>query len=171
MKRELKEKIVDELKSALSNSKGIWLTDFRGLDVETIGKLRRRLRENSLRYQVVKNSILQFALQKAKIEPLTMYLDGPTGICFGDDPVLVARILTEFQREVGAPNLKVGWFDGKILSPGEIKDIALIPGRDVLLSEFLNILVAPLSNLIFTLQSILRKLVLILDEVVKKKGV
>ena len=171
MKRELKEKLIVELESGLSKSKGVWLTDFRGLNVETMGKLRRKLRENSLRYQVVKNSILQFALQRAKIEPLTEYLDGPTGICFGDDPIVVARILTEFQKEAGAPRFKAGWFDGRILSPDEIKDIALIPGREVLLSELLNILVAPLSDFVFKLQSILRKLVLVLDEVAKKKGV
>lgn len=170
MKRAAKEIIVQHLSSDLKQSKFVWLTDFKGLNVETMGSLRKRIRDNSLKYRVVKNTLFHFALEKSDLSSLGEYADGSIGICLGDDPILAARTLVEFQRETGLLKLKGGWLDGRLFSALEIQQLATLPNRDILLAMFLGALAAPLSNFTYLLKSVLGGLVQVLKEINKKKG-
>ncbi|MCK4352874.1 50S ribosomal protein L10 [candidate division WOR-3 bacterium] len=170
MKIEAKKKFVQEFRTELEQSKGIWLTCFKGLTASDMVKLRRKTRENSLSYMVVKNSSLRFALDKTDMEPVLKYLEGPTGICLGDDPVITSRVLVEIQKELESLKINGAWFEGRLFSPTNIQGIALIPKREVLLSQLSSILVSPLSDLIFVLQDIPGRVVRALKETLNKKG-
>ena len=169
MKRELKEEYVRDLEAELGKYEVVWLTDFRGIDVESMNKLRKALFLNGMRYLVVKNSILRFAFDGIGLGALDEFIEGPTGICLGKDPVLGSKVLTKFQESAKEFKFKGCWFDSKVYSTSEIKEMAVVPGQDVLLSKLSGILISPLFNFVFLCKGILRKGVLVLDEISKMK--
>ncbi len=165
MKLEEKTKVVEELREKIDSVKGLWFTDFTGLPVAEMMKLRRDLREGSLTYHVIKKSMLKRAVEKSKVEENNEWFEGACGVCMGDDVIAGSRVLSAFE------GIKVNgaWFDGKAIPSGNIKDIAKIPGRDVLIGKLLSNLNMPIVSFIGTLRDILGRMVYVLDGVRKVK--
>jgi large subunit ribosomal protein L10 len=171
MKLEEKEKAVDELVEELKRARGIYLANFIELNVEEERKLRQRMRENSLFYKVVKNTVIRFACEKAGFDSLTEYLVGPTALCFGyDDPLLPSKIIQQFSRETGKLTIKASFLEGNIFDADATKKLANIPSRDALLSKLMATISSPLTNLSMLLKGILISLLFALNGVAKKKG-
>lgn len=166
MKVEEKARQVEELKDKFSQVKGLWFTDFTGLPVDAMVALRRDLRDNSLTYRVIKKSVLKRVLEKLGIEREAEWFDGGCGVCMGNDIVLGCRVLSGFE----GLKLKGGWFSGEVIPSLKVKEIAKIPGRDVLLGNLLADLNFSISGFVWVLQGILSKIVWVLDEVRRKKG-
>ena len=100
MAREDKEKQVQELTEIFKRAKSVYLTDFKGLDVNRTTELRKKFREQAVEYRVVKNTLAQLAAKNAGYDMLLEYLTGPTGMAFGiTDPIVPARILSEFAKD------------------------------------------------------------------------
>ena len=165
MKIEEKAKVVEELKKKLCDVKGLWFTDFTGLPVADMMKLRRNLRDNSLTYHVIKKSILKRALEKSEIKEESEWFDGSCGVCMGNDVILGSRILSEFE----GLKIKGAWFDGEVILSASVKDIAKIPGREVLIGKLLSDLKLPIFGFVWVLRDILSKMVYVLDGVRKAK--
>jgi len=171
MKLDEKEKAVDELVEELKKAKGIYFANFIGLNVEEERKLRRRMRENSLFYKVVKNTVIRFACKKAGFGPLTEYLVGPTALCFGyDDPLLPSKILQQFSKETGKLVIKASFLEGRLFDTDATKKLANIPPRDVLLSKLAMTISSPVANLAMLLRGVLVNFLFVLHGVAKKKG-
>lgn len=170
MARPEKELKVKELTEKFKAAKAVYLTDFTGLDVIKATELRKRLREASVEYRVVKNTLAKMAAKNAGYDMLLDYLTGPTGLAFGiKDPIVPAKILTDFSKDNEKLKVKVGLFEGKVFDTKEIKHLALLPSREVLLSQVLAGLQAPISGFVGALGGILQKLVGTLDAVAKQK--
>lgn len=165
MKVEEKIKYINELKTKWCDYKGFWFTDFTGLPVEAMRELRRNLHNNSLTYRVIKKSILERILKELKIKTEEEWMEGPVGICIGNDLVLGSRLLTEFQKENSNFKIKGVWFEGKNFSLDKIKEIATLPGREVLMAKLLTNLNSPIYGLVQVLQSILMSLVWVLAQI------
>jgi large subunit ribosomal protein L10 len=166
MARSDKEKRIEELADMLKRAKGLVLSDFTGLNVSEMTDLRRRCRENRVQYLVVKNSMARFAASRAEMDVLVPYLRGPNGFTFGfEDPLVPARVIHGFAHETEKLVIKAGVFGGGMLGPEEVKRIALLPGRDVLLSQLLMQMNAPVSGFANALRSMLTKLVYALSQV------
>lgn len=170
MKIEEKTKLVDELKEQLGRSKGFWITDFTGLPVETMMELRRNLRNSSFTYRVVKKSIFERVLQKLEITPSDEWIEGSVGICVGDDIVLGSRLLTDFQKDRANFKIKGCWFDNKRFSFTDIKEITILPGREVLMTTLLTTLNSPLYRLVQVLQALLTNLVQVLVQIKESRA-
>jgi len=171
MARSDKEKRVDELADRLMRAKGVVLSDFTGLNVEQMTDLRRRCRENSVEYLVVKNSLARFAASKADLEPLLSYLKGPNGFTFGyDDAIAPARVINDFARESQSLTIKAGIFEGGIIGPDQVKRIAVLPGREVLLSQLLMQMGAPISRFAGALRSMLTQFLYVLTQIRETKA-
>ncbi len=171
MPTEKKEAVVAELTDILKRAKGVYLTDFTGLDVPAFTLLRKQLREESVSYRVIKNRLAKLAVKRAGIAGLDNVLRGPTGlVCADKDPVAPARVLSKFAAEVdGKPAVKAGYIDGEVFVDDQLDRLAQIPPRDVLLSQIVSAMQSPISGLAFTLNGILQKFVGTLQAVVKKK--
>ena len=165
MKIEEKTKLVTQLSNVLESSKGVWFTDFTNLLVVEMSELRRTLRNNSLSYQVIKKSILLRALNKLNVEIADEWLDGPVGICTGDDIILGSRLLISFQRGRGNFKIKGCWFEGKNFSLDEIKQVATLPGREELIAKLLTTLSSPLYGLVQIFQTLETNLVNALTQI------
>jgi large subunit ribosomal protein L10 len=126
---------VAELKDRFSNSAGAVLTEYRGLTVKALKDLRRSLGDDAT-YAVSKNTLTTIAARQAGIEGIEEHLVGPTAIAFIDgDPVTVAKGLRDFGRANPLLVIKGGILDGKFLGPDEVRQLADLESRDVLLAK------------------------------------
>jgi large subunit ribosomal protein L10 len=135
MARPDKAAAVAELKDKFSSSSAVVLTEYRGLTVKALKDLRRSLGENAT-YAVSKNTLTTIAAREAGVEGLDEHLVGPTAITFVDgDPVVVAKGLRDFARTNPLLVIKGGVLDGKFLGPDEVRQLADLESREVLLAR------------------------------------
>lgn len=161
---------VAEIKEILSNSKCTVLVDFSGLTVAQDTALRRKMREAGVRYIVVKNTLLRIAAQEAGVEGLEPSLEKNTAIAAAlEDPVAVAKIICDFAKDNKELKLKVGVLDGKVISAEEVKALAALPPKEVLIAKLLGSMNAPISGFVNVLQGTIRNVVYALDAVRKQK--
>lgn len=161
---------VAEMADKLRRGEGVILTDYRGLNVKAMTELRAKLREAGVEYKVVKNTLAQRAAQAAQIEGLEQFLTGPTAIAFAyDDPVVAAKVLSEFAKANDALEIKGGLLNGKAIDVEGVKALASLPAREVLLSQVLRGMQAPIAGFVGVLQGVLRQLVYVLEAVRKQK--
>lgn len=161
-----KEKTVDELREKLSLTKSLFLTDFRGLNVDQMTDLRRDLKEKKAEYRITKNSLIRLAARESRFEGVLDYLKGPTGLVFSfEDPVSPAKVLYEIHKKVEKPKIKIIWMEGKLLEENHLKSLAALPSKDVILTQIVFGLNSPLANLVGTLQGVMRNFVGVLDAV------
>ena len=165
-----KVKRVDDLNATLGRAKSIYMTDFTGLSVEEITRLRRELRKANVSYIVVKNTLAKIAAKKMGYEKIVPYLEGPTGLAIAlGDPLAPGRILFDFQKDKQKPKIKAAMFEGQILDEKAALAIRNIPPREVLLAQVASGVAAPLSNLVGSLQALLTQLAYTLNAVKEKK--
>ena len=117
-----KEKEVSELAEKISKAKVVLLTDYRGINVEDVTKLRANLRPTNTEYKVIKNNITRRALQAANIEGLEDLLEGPTAVILGyDDYLETSKTVYNYAKENDFYKIKGGIIDGKVVSADSCK--------------------------------------------------
>ena len=135
MARPDKAAAVAELREKFSSSSAVVLTEYRGLTVKALKELRRSLGENAT-YAVSKNTLTTIAAREAGVDGIDDHLVGPTAITFVDgDPVVVAKGLRDFARTNPSLVIKVGVLDGKVLDADEVRQLADLESREVLLAK------------------------------------
>jgi len=161
-----KERVVEELGGRLREAKCLYVTDFTGIDVTTMTELRRRLAEAHVDYMVVKNTLARRALAGGEFEELIAHLDGPNAFAVSrTDVVVAAKILTDFARDKDRPKIKAGVIEGRVVSMADIRRIAELPSREVLLSQLVGSVRSPIAGLVYTLHGVLAKFVRTVDAV------
>ncbi len=171
MPRPEKLREVDLLEARLRAAAAVILTDFRGLTVGEITRLRGRLREAGVEYRVVKNRLLGIASRAAGLEALGGMLEGPTGAAFvADDPVTAARILQEFSRLSRKLAIKGSIVSGRVYDEARTRAMADLPGRAELLARTVGGIAAPLSGLVGVLSAVSRNLVSVLDQIRQQRS-
>ncbi len=135
MARPDKAAAVAELKDKFTSSSAVVLTEYRGLTVKALKDLRRSLGENAT-YAVSKNTLTTIAAREAGVDGLDEHLVGPTAITFVDgDPVVVAKGLRDFARTNPLLVIKGGVLDGAFLNADEVRKLADLESREVLLAK------------------------------------
>ena len=169
--RKEKEAAVDALLSEIEEHSVVLLSDFTGMNVETATEIRRRFREESVKFRVVKNSLARRALERTGAKDLAERLTGPNAVVLSEsDPVAPAKILVEFEKKNDTPKIRTGWIDASIVTAAEIRRIADLPSREQLLAQIAAGFQAPLSGFARLLYEMLRQLVSTLEEVGKGKA-
>jgi large subunit ribosomal protein L10 len=139
LNRKEKAQVVSDLGEKVKGFQAVVLTNYRGLKVEQIDRLRQRLREEKISYHVVKNTLMKLASKGTDLEKLDNYFEGPTAMAISyGDPVLLAKILSEFVKTQPSLKIKVGLIQGKVTSPEEVKALATMPSREVLFGQILG---------------------------------
>jgi len=149
MKKQEKDEFIGALQQKLEGASAFYLTDFTGLNVKQITQFRARLRKQGVDYVVVKNTLAQRALQGLDFPDVAGFFTGPTGLVIGrNDAVAAAKALTDFAREFGdRPAIKVGVVEKREVTPDQIKQLADLPPREVLLAQLAGGLQAPMARL------------------------
>jgi large subunit ribosomal protein L10 len=149
--RALKEEKVEELKEKFGRATCVYIADYRGLDVESVNQLRRRVRQEGAgdyEYQVAKNRLLKRAVEGSSAADVASHFEGPTAVALSyGDPAGLAKILDDFAKEHDAFELKGGVLDGAPIGPGEIATLATLPSLDELRGRLVGLLQAPASKL------------------------
>lgn len=161
---------VEQLTTAMAEAKAIYLADFTGVNVTSITELRRKLTEASTDYQVVKNRLAKLAADASGHHVLTDFLTGPTAMAFAkDDPVVPAKILSDFISAGGKLSIKSGLVDGHVLTSEQIQELAKLPSREQLLGKVAGGIQAPLYGFVAVLTGMLRNLVGVLSAIEEKQ--
>ena len=149
MKKDEKDVVVADLQNRLDGASAFYLTDFTGLSVKQITEFRSRLRKQGVEYVVVKNTLAKRALEALELTDVAQFFAGPTGLVIGrNDAVAAAKVLSDFAREhADRPAVKVGVVDRKPFAPAEVKRLADMPPREVLLAQIAGGLQAPMARL------------------------
>jgi large subunit ribosomal protein L10 len=166
MDRAQKEALVAELRERMERAPVMYLTDFTGLSVKAMTRLRRSLRDSGAEYVVVKNRLARRVFTEVGGMPdVSSGLEGPTGLVFGyQDAVAAAKVLSDFAKENdNRPVFKLGIMDRKVLGPEQIKKLASLPTREQLLAELAGALQAPLAALAAALQAKVQELAGLLE--------
>jgi large subunit ribosomal protein L10 len=168
MARPDKASAVAELTTAFRDSSAAVLTEYRGLTVAELKELRRSLEGNAT-YVVVKNTLSKIAAREAGVTALDDLLVGPSAIAFvSGDPVAVAKGLRAFNREHPLLIIKGGVLDGAPLSSDDIKKLADLESREVLLAKLAGGFIAPATQLASVLMAPVRQLAQVLGALAAK---
>lgn len=155
-----KAEIVDELAQILANSDIILATDYRGLSVGEMTKVRRQLQQQGMKYMVVKNTLTRLAAERVGKAALGAVLQGPTALALGrGDASASAKALTDYVR-AGKTKLAIkgGVLGVRSLSAQDVNTLATLPPREVLVSRVMGQLQAPIQRLLGVLSAPLRGL-------------
>jgi large subunit ribosomal protein L10 len=172
MKRSEKEQIVAEVTEVVGRARGMFFTDFSGLTVEQATDLRREFRKSGIDYKVVKNTLIQKALESASgYDKVYDKLVGPTGVAFAfEDPVAPAKIIQKFHEKHGKLSLKVCVLEKEVYDGSKLKELARLPSRKEMMASILGSIQAPLAGVPTVLTVVVRDLVSVIGEIEKKKA-
>ena len=162
---------VKELSVKLDKAKAIYFTDYLGLDVVSITKIRKNFVEKDVEFTVAKNTLIKLAAKEVGISGVDEFLEGPTAIAFGyEDPTDPARVIKEFLKDFDKPSVKGMIFDGEIFTSDQFDKIANLPSKEQLLSKLVGMLNSPMSKLSSTLNGSVSGLLGRLTQLNSKKG-
>jgi large subunit ribosomal protein L10 len=164
MDRNAKQAFVDELHEKLSGATALYLTDFTGMSVKQMTQFRARLRTQGVEYVVVKNTLAQRALDGLELPDVGRFFAGPTGVVIGRDAVAAAKVLSDFSKEFdNKPAIKLGIVDRREIDPDQVRRLAALPPREVLLAQLAGGLQAPMTRLAGGMQSLIAGLARAVD--------
>ena len=163
--KEQKAEQVELLMEKLKKAKVAVLTDYRGLTVSQMQDLRGKLRTGNVEYRVVKNTLARRAADAAGYPALESELKGPVAIAFGyEDMSLPPRLINEFVRTTRLKLEVVGGLvEGRVVDRDQIKQLADLPSREVLLAQLLGTLQSPVAQLVGIMQTPVQQLIGVLN--------
>ena len=162
---------VKEISDKFKKAKGIYFTDYLGLNVDQITELRKQFHAQGIEYQVVKNTLAKLAFQNAGMgDGIEEVFKGPTAIAFSyDDPTTPAKIIKEFRKSNDLPELKAFIFEGQFMDKDSFTKVASLPTREELMTVLLGGLMSPLRKVVATLSSPMVNLVNVLNNLKESK--
>jgi large subunit ribosomal protein L10 len=165
-----KETSENRIKNTLKDSDGVFVIKYSGVSSPDLCSLRQTLRASRASLFVVKNSVARRALKNSGLETLVKNIDGPCGLIFvKDEPVAVSQVLCNFTKEHEKLKLEGGSLNDKIIEGKDIELMSKLPSKDVLRAQVVGALNAPISGLVMTLNQVLVKFVICLDQIKQKK--
>lgn len=151
-----KEQILKDTNDRIQEVRGIYLADFSGMSVEKLSLLRAKCREQQVQFRVIKNTLLKRAFNARGIVELDPFLEGPTGLVFSPvNEMAPAKILSDFAREHERPRIKAAVVDGQLFDGKAIATLATLPSREVLMSQLLGTVIAPMTTFLAVIEATL----------------
>jgi large subunit ribosomal protein L10 len=173
MHKEQKEKVVAELTERLQSSQVLLVADYRGLTMTAIDGLRGELLRHGARFAVVKNTLTRRAAEAAGADALLALLEGPTAIAFLEsegDPVAAAKALSDAARSTRILAIRGGVLEGRAIGAEDVEELAKLPPVDILRSQVLGAVTAPLTSIVGLFSAPLQNLVGLIDARIEQLG-
>lgn len=165
MNREQKLQEVAGIRDRLGRMASAVLTDFRGLNVESMTQLRDEFRKVGVEYRVVKNTLLDMAVKEQPYhEQLSPHLEGPTGVAWSyEDPAAPAKVVVGFAKDHEALKIKCAVLDGEVLEGQKVVDLSKMASKEELLGTLLATFMAPAQSFVRLLAAAPSSFVCLLD--------
>ena len=168
--RARKEELTQEYERDLAKVTHAFVIGYQGVTVPQVTELRQRIRQKGGKYIVVKNTLALRAIRGGALEALSQHFSGATAIAYSaDDPVALAKVLTDFVKEVPAVQFRGAVVDGTPVQAGQIQEIAALPTRQQLITKLVFLLQSPVSRFVRVLAAAPQQFVGVLDQVRAKK--
>ena len=150
-----KEELVKALAERMKSAKVIILTDYRGINVADVTKLRADLRNTNSEYKVIKNNIIKRALDANGESGLDDLLEGPTAIVIGTEDYLEpSKVIYNFSKNNEFYKIKGGIIEGKVMTAEEIITLAKLPSRQELMAKLAGALLGNITKLAVALDAV-----------------
>ncbi len=149
---------IEETKKAFAEYNDFIFAEYRGLTVEQISALRRKLREHEAPLKVVKNNFARVAFEEMKIDNVSDYLKGPTAVVMvKEDSNEAAKVLFDFAKDNEALKVKGGYIQNENHDVAKIEAYSKVPGKKQLIATRMSTITGPLQNTAATLQAYVDK--------------
>ena len=156
--RDLKAQHIEEIKSMIQGCNGMVVVSYQGISVADDTQLRAKFRAENVQYKVLKNRLVQRALNELGIEGFDKYLEGSSAVAFANgDALAAAKIVVEQGKTVKALKAKCGLMDGAFIDEAVVTKLASIPSKEVLLAQLLGMLQSPISGFARAIQQVAEK--------------
>jgi large subunit ribosomal protein L10 len=159
LERAKKEAVVEALAKTFDSAQAVFVTDFKGLSMETMLGLRRRVKQSGGEFKVTKNTLVKLASKGKPSERLGDLLVGNNALGYTQaDPAALAKVLQDFAKEQEKFKIKGGILKDRLIDPSQIKHLASLPPKEALLSSLLGTMQAVPSGFVRVLAGVPRKL-------------
>ncbi len=170
MNRDQKTEAISGLNETFSKATFAVVTDYHGLKVTALEKLRRNLRENDAQIQVAKNTLLRLAVKGTPYEGLNNFFSGTTAVAVAfEEPVGAAKALTAFAAEFDAFVIRGAILEGSLLSADDVIALSKLPGKEELLGKLLGTMNAVPTGFVRVLSGVPQKLLYALSALKEQK--
>lgn len=157
--KAFKDEKIEKIKEKVDKAQVAILTNYQGLTVEEITKLRRSIQKGGGDYMVTKNTLTKIAIKDTPYEVLSESLKGPSAIAFGfEDPVSPAKALSQFIKEAKKGEIVAAVLEGKLLSAQEAKALANLPTKEELYAKMLGCVNSPATGIVGSINAVMAQL-------------
>ena len=173
MPTSAKQQTIDELNDVFTRAKSAILAHYHGISAADMTILRTHMRERAVDFRVIKNTLAKKAMKDTPLELLESEFKGPVSLLVSfDDAVAPAKALADYARSgvKKSPDVVAGVVEGQQVTLEEIKALADLPSKEVLLSQLLSVMNGPTTNFVGVFSALLRKLVGTLDAIKDQKA-
>lgn len=173
MPTSAKQQTIDELNDVFTRAKSAILAHYHGISAADMTVLRTHMRERAVDFRVIKNTLAKKAMKDTPLEVLESEFKGPVSLLVSfDDAVAPAKALADYARSgvKKSPDVVAGVVEGQQVTLEEIKALADLPSKEVLLSQLLSVMNGPTTNFVGVFSALLRKLVGTLDAIKDQKA-
>tara|TARA_B000000565_G_scaffold210217_1_gene163553 strand:+ start:135 stop:650 length:516 start_codon:yes stop_codon:yes gene_type:complete len=168
------KKNIEELKTlsdSFSKAKAVYFTEFHGLNVGEITRLRSEFYKADVQFKVAKNTLVKLAAKNNNIEVADELLRGSTALAISfDEPVAPAKVIKKFREDSDLPEVKGIFFDGKFVPGSEYGRLADLPSKEELIAKLASMLNSPLQKLISTFNSPIQSTLGVLSNLKENKS-
>ena len=169
--KAFKSEKISQIREKIEKAKVAIVTDYKGLSVEEITKLRRLIQKEDGDYMVTKNTLAKLAVKGTEYEVLTDAFTGPVAIAFGfEDQVAPAKALSKFIKESKKGEILAAAMDGQLLSASEAKALANIPSKQEIYAKMLGCINSPASGIANSVNAVMSSLTRAVAAVRDKKS-
>ena len=162
---------VKELSSSFQKAKAIYFTEFHGLNVDQVTKLRSMFYKQNVVFKVAKNTLIKIVLKDSEISDLDNLLSGSTAVAISyDEPASPAKIIKEFRKDFDLLNVKGILFEGEYYGGEQYKKFADLPSKEELIANFAIMLNSPMCKLLSTINAPMQELVGLLNSLKQTKS-
>lgn len=169
--RKEKEDILGKLTEELKEARGVVFSGYRGLTVKQLDKVRKVLRKEKVKYQVVKVTLLKKALAALGIDPTNLKYSGPVALATSrDEETVPARLIKELSKENPGLIIDGGLFNKELVAIDVVNKLASLPTKQQLLGQLLSVISGPARGLVTVLSGNTRNLLNVLNAIKDKKS-
>lgn len=147
LNRSEKEAVVAQVQSLAAKAQTLVMAEYRGISAGAVTELRVKAREQGVSLRVLKNTLVRRAVAGTPFEVASEKMIGPLIYGFSEDAVAAAKVLADFAKGNEVLVLKAGVYEGKVLDANDVKQLASIPSKEVLLAQLMGLMQSPVSSL------------------------
>lgn len=172
MNKVEKGEVIEQIKELINNSSAMFLVDYRGVNVADINKLRSNFRKDGVTYKVLKNTLFKKALQQVGgFEQFDDLLVGMIGVAFsGENFVAPAKIIKKYNDESQKLAFKGCYLNGAFYGAEQLETIASMPTKEEIIAGIISSVSSPASGIVGAINAVIRDIVVLVDEIAKKKA-